>query len=189
NQQGVGVRNAILAGVKEAVGKYILIAPIDEIAPLIAIPDMIYLMDHGCDLVSGTRYGYGGRRLGGSFIGKTLSRVANKLYYSLSGSGISDTTTGLKMFRKQIFNKIKLESETGGWAVLFELAVKAQIGGFKLGEVPATSIDRLYGGKSTFSLKLWTGEYFKWFVWGVKHSLIKRRGIKPLVRIPAGTIR
>lgn len=118
-----------MAGIEKTNGKYILIAPIDEIAPLINVSDTIELLDEGCDLVSGTRYAYGRRRLGGSFIGETLSCLANKLYYSLPGSGISDATTGFKIFRKQILDKITLESNKGGWAVLFELAIKAQVRG------------------------------------------------------------
>ncbi|KPK77672.1 MAG: hypothetical protein AMJ79_02380 [Phycisphaerae bacterium SM23_30] len=39
----------------------------------------------------------------------------------------------------------------------------------KLGEVPIISIDRLYGGKSTFRLGPWFLEYLRWFLWGVWH--------------------
>ena len=81
---------------------------------------------------------------------------------------------------------INLQSKPIGWAVVFELAVKSQAAGLKLGEVPIISIDRLYGGKSTFNLGPWFGEYLRWFIWGIIHLHgIKQK--KKLVRIPEST--
>ncbi|MDP3788949.1 MAG: glycosyltransferase, partial [Candidatus Omnitrophota bacterium] len=146
NKLGAGVANAIKAGVDASSGEYILLFAIDEIGPVLAIEDMIALMDEGCGMVSCTRYAYGGRRLGGSFIGGVLSRIGNKFFQILSGAAFSDGTTGIKMFRKELFNKIPIESKPIGWSVVFEMAIKAQIAGMKIGEVPIISIDRLYGG-------------------------------------------
>jgi len=169
NQLGAGVVNALRAGVNAAKGEYILIFAADEVGPVIAIDDMLNLMDQGCDLVSCTRYAHGGRRLGGSKIGHLLSWLANKMFLYLFNSALSDCTTGIKMFRKSLFNEIELESSPVGWAVAFELSIKAQLQGYKLGEVPIISIDRLFGGESTFNLGPWFVEYLKWFVWGLKN--------------------
>ena len=54
------------------------------------------------------------------------------------------------MFRPELFEQLHLEARPIGWAVAFEMGIKAQLAGLKLGEVPIVSIDRLYGGKSTF---------------------------------------
>ena len=186
NKLGRGIKNAITTGVNSSQGEYILIFAADEVGPVLAIEDMIALMDGGCDLVSCTRYAYGGRRLGGSFIGGITSRLANKLFHLLSGSTLTDSTTGIKMFRKKLFESITLESQPIGWAVLFELAIKAQIKGSKLGEVPIISIDRLYGGTSTFSFGPWFGEYLKWFFWGLR-NLHGKKAQKPSIRIPKAT--
>ena len=187
NTLGRGVANAIKAGVNASKGEYILIFAVDEVGPVLAIEDMIALLDQGCGLVSCTRYAHGGRRLGGSWIGGFLSRTGNRLFSLLSGSAFTDSTTGIKMFRKSIFNKITLESKPVGWAVVFELAIKIQAAGVKLGEVPIVSIDRLYGGQSTFSLGPWFKEYLKWFLWGVRH-LHGAKIKKPIVKIPKSTI-
>jgi len=188
NNLGMGVINAIKSGVNAAEGEYVLIFCADEIGPVIAIKDMLVLLDEGCDIVSATRYAYGGRRLGGSLIGGILSRIANKLFCFFTGSVLTDATTGIKMFRKQILNQIVLEADPVGWAVIFEIAIKAQIAGMQLGEVPIISIDRLYGGESSFSLGPWVNEYLKWFWWGVKNLHLK--GTKKTIkrRIPEGTI-
>lgn len=187
NMLGKGVANAIKAGVNSAKGEYILIFAVDEVGPVLAIKDMVALMEQGCDLVSCTRYAYGGRRLGGSVLESIISRIGNRMFRIISGSVLTDSTTGIKMFRKSIFEKIKIEAKPVGWAVVFELAIKSQALGLKLGEVPIISIDRLYGGKSTFSFGPWLKEYLKWFFWGARHlhgSKIK----KPIVRIPSSTI-
>jgi len=186
NQSGVGVVNALKAGVSASYGEYILIFAADEVGPVIAIDDMLYLMDNGCDLVSCTRYAHGGRRLGGSIIGHALSWLANKLFLYLFKSAISDCTTGIKMFRKSLFNEIKLESSPVGWAVAFELSIKAQLQGYKLGEVPIISIDRLFGGESTFKLGPWFAEYLKWFIWGIKTAKLMRskKSAPAILRLP-----
>lgn len=168
NQKGRGVVNAIRSGVEAASGEYVLLFAADEVGPLLAIEDMLVLMNDGCDMVSCTRYAHGGRRLGGSWIGGLLSRTANRLFHGILGCRLSDATTGIKLFRRSLFETLQLESKPVGWAVTFEMAIKAQLNGWRLGEVPVISIDRLYGGKSTFRLGAWTREYLRWFLWGAR---------------------
>jgi dolichol-phosphate mannosyltransferase len=183
NQEGRGVVNAIRAGVKAAVGEYVLLFAADEVGPLLAIEDMLALMEEGCDLVSCSRYAHGGRRLGGSRMGGALSRLANRLFHRLAGCKLSDATTGIKLFRRSLFPALKLEARPVGWAVTFEMAMKAQLAGWTLGEVPVISIDRLYGGKSTFRLGSWTREYLRWFIWGFRHLRRVPERERPAVRV------
>jgi len=185
NQNSVGVIHALRAGVAAARGEVILIFAADEVGPVLAIEEMLELMDRGCEFVSCTRYAYGGRRLGGSLIGGLLSRLANGLFRYLSGTRFTDCTTGIKMFRREDFSRLNLQAKPVGWAVAFEMAIKAQHLGLKLGEVPIISIDRLYGGQSTFRLGAWCLEYSRWFIWGVQHLRWKRdRSGKVMVREP-----
>ena len=187
NRLGRGVVNAIRSGVEAAEGEYILIFAADEVGPVLAIEDMLELMKSGCDFVSCTRYAHGGRRLGGSFIGGILSRTANRLLKLFSGSVLTDSTTGIKMFRRSIFTKLNLQAKPVGWAVTFEMAIKAQLYGFKLGEVPIVSIDRLYGGKSSFKLGSWFIEYLKWFLWGSQRLRFMSSRPTVSVRLPIAT--
>ncbi len=189
NTLGRGILNALRTGVAEARGKYVLIFAADEVGPVLAIDDMIELMEQGCDFVSCTRYAHGGRRLGGSWIGGILSRLANRLFCRLSGCQLTDATTGIKMFRPELFDRLHLEARPIGWAVAFEMGIKAQIAGLTLGEVPIVSIDRLYGGKSTFVLGPWVAEYLRWFMWGWRQSFRSgsSRGATVRVRVPSAT--
>ena len=185
NTLGNGVVNAIRSGVTSSQGDVILIFAADEVGPVLAIEDMIELIREGCDFVSCTRYAHGGRRLGGSLIGAFLSYSANWLFHRLAASPFTDATTGIKMFRKEIFPSLNLESRPVGWTVAFEMAIKAQQAGLSLGEVPIVSIDRLYGGESTFRLGPWMVEYSRWFFWGLRAHFSSRTAAgKAKVRIP-----
>ncbi len=188
NDKGVGVLNALRAGVDRAAGDAILIFAADEVGPVLAIEDMIGLIEEGCDLVSCTRYAHGGRRLGGSWIGGTLSRLANVLFSFLAGAALSDATTGIKLFRRSIWPRFQFHAKPVGWAFAFEMAIKAQLENLQLGEVPIISIDRLYGGKSTFKLTSWTKEYLRWFFWGYRE--LRKKGpanhLSVRVRVPKG---
>ena len=103
--QSAGPRRAECdsAGVDAAVGDYIFLFAADEVGPVLAIEDMLALMQEGCDMVSCSRYAHGGRRLGGSAIGGVLSRLANRLFHGLAGCVFSDATTGIKLFRRSLF--------------------------------------------------------------------------------------
>ncbi len=188
NQLGKGVINAIKAGVQNSSGDYILIFAVDEIGPVLAIEDMIELLEDDCDLVSCTRYAHGGRRLGGHVIGGFLSRLANRMFSILCGSKFTDATTGIKMFKKSVFNELNFEAKPVGWAVVFEMAIKFQMHGCKLGEVPIVSIDRLYGGVSSFKIGPWVKEYMRWFWFGVKNLRKKNITNDVKVKIPTTTI-
>lgn len=167
NTLGRGVANAIQAGVAQAAGEYVLIFAVDDTGPALAIDEMLALMDGGCDLVSCTRYARGGRRLGGSLVGHALSRLANWLFRRVAGCVLTDATTGIKMIRRSAFDRLPMDATSAGWVVAFELAIRAQLAGLRLGEVPIISIDRLFGGTSTFALGPWFLGYLKWFAWAV----------------------
>jgi hypothetical protein len=56
------------------------------------------------------------------------------------------------MFRRSVFDQLHLEANPVGWAVTFEMALKAQLAGLSWARY-VISIDRLYGGKSTFETR------------------------------------
>jgi len=182
NTLGSGIHNAFRAGINTAKGDYVVFMLADDIGPMTSIEEMVALMDEGCDFVSCTRYAHGGKRVGGSVIGHILSRTANWLFHVFSGSVLTDATTGIKMFRREIYDTFDLQAKVG-WAVIFEMAIKAQAMGLKLGEVPISSVDRLYGGQSTFQVLPWVREYLKWFFWGMRYLRANRDRRTTTVRI------
>jgi len=178
-----GVLPAVREGVKAAKGKYVLIYAADEICPVLAIQNMLKLMDSGCDFVSGTRYARGGNRYGGSLIGHILSRLANTLFNLFSATALTDCTTGLKMFRRELFEKFDFSQTGSGWSFAFQMAITAQKMGLRIAEVPIVSIDRLLGGQSTFRLIPWVISYARLFMMGV-YQLPPWHSPKPFLLSP-----
>lgn len=166
-----GVKFAVEKGIKESKYDIIFVTAVDEIFPIIAIDEMINLIvNDGFEFISGTRYSKGGKRIGGSLLGSVLSKTANKLFKIFTNFPLSDCTTGIKMMRKNVWNSISLESNPIGWAFAFELTIKVYLNNFKIEEVPLKSVDRLFGGSSTFKPLSWIKEYLKWFLWGIKKA-------------------
>lgn len=163
-----GVLQAVKAGVENSKGKYILIFAADEIGPIVIIDKMLRLMDLGCDFVSGTRYSKGGKRYGGSIIGHVFSWTANKMFSMLSATALTDCTTGIKMFKKEIFNSLNLPRGKNGWSFAFYMAIYVQKMGLSIAEVPFISVDRFFGGDSTFKFWSWMISYCSCFVTGLK---------------------
>ncbi len=185
NRSGIGVAGAIRAGVENATGERILIFAADEVGPVLAVEDMMALMDEGAQFVSVTRYAHGGRRLGGTVIGHILSRLANAILNTVSGMGLTDSTTGIKMFRRADFDRLTRDANSVGWAIAFEMSINAQLQRMPLGEVPTISIDRLFGGKSSFQLVPWVIGYFGYFAMAMRR--LPRAGRPQVrVRIPPG---
>jgi dolichol-phosphate mannosyltransferase len=172
-----GVMNAVDTGVISSSYNKILILAVDEIFPIIAIDKMIELIiKKNFDFVSGTRYSKGGIRLGGSFLGSILSRSANKFFQILTKIPLADCTTGIKMMKKNVWQSTKLSQSSSGWAFAFELSIKTWLNGYKITDYPIKSVDRLFGGSSSFRLASWTKEYSKNFIWGFNQSRIKKKG-------------
>lgn len=169
NTLGRGVINAVRTGVAAAKGEYVLILPADDMGAIFGIGKMLTEIEKGYDLVSATRYAKGGKVVGGAVTSRLLSRVANELFILFAGSALTDSTVGIKIFKKEAFNKINFECKPVGWAFAFEMAIKAQMLGFRMSEVPIVSINRFYGGTSTFKLNKWIAEYIRWFLWGLRN--------------------
>mgnify|MGYP006088125473 FL=1 len=168
NKYERGVRFSIQTGIDFAKYDTIFITAVDEIFPIISIEAMYQeIIIKNYDFVSGTRYSKGGARLGGSIIGSFLSRLSNFIFNKLTKSQLTDFTTGIKMMKKQIWNSIDFNSKPIGWAFAFELSIKVIIANHKVCEIPFKSVDRLFGGKSTFKVGAWTLEYLKWFFYGI----------------------
>jgi dolichol-phosphate mannosyltransferase len=186
NTLGRGVANALRSGVDAAHSERILVFAADEVGPVVAIDDMMALMDEGADFVSATRYAHGGRRLGGSPIGHLLSALANRSLRWVSAIALTDSTTGIKLFRRSDFARLTQDAHSVGWAVAFEMAVNAQLLGLRLGEVPIISIDRLFGGKSSFRLIPWVIGYMRYFVLAMRKLPVGTPRPVPALRIPMG---
>lgn len=154
-----GIAEALKAGVENTQTEFVLVCMADEILPLLVVDDFIELLINGAKLVSATRYQGGGRRYGGSLLGHVCSKIANLILFRLFSWGFSDATSGMKAFRKSDWDTLSDNISYGGWAPALALARNAKRAGFKTGEVPVISVDRVIGGRSSFRLWRWIQQY------------------------------
>lgn len=166
NNKGKGVPNALRSGFENATGDVILILTADDLGPVLSVEPMLELISQGYDFLSATRYSKGGRAVGGVFMSRLLSRIANRLFYILCDTPLTDSTLGIKMFKRSILKHFTLSSQTG-WSIAFELSLKSQIANLKIVELPIISVNRFFGGVSSFRLAPWVKEYTRWFYWGL----------------------
>jgi glycosyltransferase involved in cell wall biosynthesis len=144
--RGVGERGmgyALVEGSGAARGEYVVWVMGDRSDKLETISDIVGKLDEGYDLVVASRYMRGGSRGGLSahkaFYGSTYTSLARVVF----GVPIHDITNAFRGFRREILDDLGLES--ADFAISPEFAIKAHLGGFRLGEVPTHYHDRRAG--------------------------------------------
>lgn len=155
------VKSAIDFVIKNTQNKYYLITVIDEFFTIYNICEMFKLFKkRKLDLISGTRYSKNGCRYGGNFIGKIFSTIGNYCFRILTIGKVTDATTGFKMFKREIWIESNLKSKIG-WSFSLELSCYIFLKNKKFDELPIISLDRPFGGKSTFKFMSWCKNYMK----------------------------
>ena len=169
----VGPKSAVETGFKNINSNIFCIMCVDEIMPIMALNKMynkIYYEDY--DFISATRYNREGKRYGGNLLGKTFSFLANYSFNFFKKTKLSDHTTGIKMMKKKVWTNIKLTSPGKTWAFSFELSLKVLKSDYKVSEVSIISLDRIFGGQTSFKFSSFFKEYLIWYIWGLRN--IKR---------------
>lgn len=161
NDYGKGVLNALKKGFDSVTTEWTLVMMADLSDDPGLVDGMIAKGDEGYDLVSGSRYMKGGKQEGGPWLKRKLSRIAGISLHYLVGIATHDITTAFKLYRTSFLKTVKIES-TGGFEVSMEITVKAFLAGRRIGEVPATWLDRT-AGQSRFNLKKWLPKYLHWY--------------------------
>jgi glycosyltransferase involved in cell wall biosynthesis len=162
NEYSKGVTGSIQTGIKMASGNYVFIYPADEINPIFALNDFTKKLNSGFDLVSATRYSKGGLRLGvGSFSGNLLSRLVATLVLFVTNGRFSDLSTGIKAFKKDVIEIPVEPFSQNGWSFPMEIELRALLGGKKISEIPIISVDRPFGGESSYHAASWILSYSK----------------------------
>jgi dolichol-phosphate mannosyltransferase len=108
-----------------------------------------------CDVVIGSRYTNGGSLdQNWPLWRKALSAFGNTYARTILNFPLRDVTTGYRMWRRQVLEKIPLDRiRSSGYVFLVEMAYVAYLMGFKIVETPIHFSDRRWG-KSKMSLKI-----------------------------------
>ena len=137
-----GLSTAVLRGLDEARGEFVVVMDADLSHPAERIPDMLkQLRSHRHDFVIGSRYVTGGSLdPSWGFFRRLNSRVATWLALPLAG--IRDPMSGFFAFRRDALPPRHLLSPIG-YKIGLELLVKGEFR--KPGEVPIHFADRVHG--------------------------------------------
>ena len=144
-----GMGFTLIDGTNKARGDIIVWTMGDKSDDLNTIYKMIDKINFGSDVVFASRYMEGGS-IGDNSKLKALmsggySFVANLIFRM----GVHDIGNAFRAFKKEVFDSVELER--GDFSISPELAIKAHLAGFKLGEVP-TSYTKRKKGTSQFKL-------------------------------------
>ena len=140
---------ALKEGTRRARGKIVIWTMGDRADDPQTYGAIVKKIEAGYDMVFGSRYMPGGSRGNLNPIKAFFSSKGTLLARWLFGVPVHDITNAFRGFKKEVFEKVKLESS--GFAISPEFAIKAHLAGFKLGEVPTVYYDRVEGA-STFKL-------------------------------------
>lgn len=142
----LGLGTAYKAGVELANGDHVILMDADLSHHPKYIPKFIEKAAEGkFDIVTGTRYAGCGGVYGWDFKRKLISCGANTLTQMALGPSVSDLTGSFRLYRKTALKKLMGMSRSKGYAFQMEIIVLAEQMGYKIGEVPISFVDRVYG--------------------------------------------
>lgn len=142
-EKGNTMGKALIAGTKASSGRYIIWTMGDMADDIKTYQEIINKLHNGLDLVFGSRYMPGGSRGNLDPLKAFLSSWGTLLARWLFGIPVHDITNAFRGFRREVFDKLKLDSV--GFSISPEFAIKAYLSGFRLGEVPTVYTNRIEG--------------------------------------------
>ena len=99
----------------------------------------------GAEIVTGTRYTSNGGVHGWNLRRKLTSRVANYIAQVLLSPGVTDLTGSFRLYKKDAADKLMKMVQSSGFVFQMEIIVRAKELGYKIGEVPISFVDRVFG--------------------------------------------
>lgn len=147
----LGLGTAYKDGFTLATGKNIISMDSDLSHDPSYLPSMIQtLSDH--DIIIGSRLVRGGRIVGRTLTRDLLSISVNTVLRTLLRVNVYDWTSGLRAYRREVWEDIMPEVHCDKWDFQFESLYKAIRKGYTVKEHPITFYERAEG-ESKFSLK------------------------------------
>lgn len=125
---GEAMKTALLAG----SGDIIVSTDCDDTYPLEMIPDFVRAIEDGYDIVSGSRLlGYGKPKnmpISNWLANWAFAWLTSRLY----GFAVSDVTTGMRAYKREVLNSIDWETN---YALPAELIIRPLLMGYKIKEI------------------------------------------------------
>lgn len=132
-----GYGNALIAGIDEAQGRYVIMGDADDSYDFTNLDPFIDRLRCGFDLVMGNRFkggiGKGAMPFLNRYLGNPILSFVGRLFF---GSQSGDFHCGLRGFNTESIERLDLSS--GGMEFASEMVVKATLQGLRISEVPTT---------------------------------------------------
>jgi glycosyltransferase involved in cell wall biosynthesis len=161
-----GKGQALFTGARAATGTLVIFLDADLDLPPEQLPDLLAGMGETDVLVGAKRDSMAAGRY--PLIRRVLSRLFSLATVGLFRLTVTETQTGLKIFRRNVLELVIPQMRIDGYAYDLEMLVRAQRAGFKLTQAPV----ELGPGASTASLRggmLWQmardTARLQWWVW------------------------
>ncbi|MGC8977617.1 MAG: glycosyltransferase family 2 protein [Candidatus Ratteibacteria bacterium] len=163
NEKEPGFANALKTGFENSKGEFVLPFMADLCDQPETIKKMVEKAKEGYDLICGSRYTKGGKKIGGPKIQNFFSKFVGISLYYLIRIPTKDCPNAFKMYRRDILNSLNLKSN--GFSISMEACLKFYFSGYKICELPTTWYGRKKG-KSKFKLSK-TLPYVKLYFWAI----------------------
>jgi hypothetical protein len=135
-----GYGNALMAGIAEARGKYVVMGDSDDSYDFREIPKFVAKLREGYDLVQGCRLPAGGGRVLPGAMPISHRWLGNPLFSLLArrwfGAPVHDVYCGLRGFTKKHFER--LDQRCTGMEFATEMIIKSSLCAARVAEVPIT---------------------------------------------------
>ena len=152
-----------------------------------ALPDLVGALSGGCELAVGSRYVPGGVIPNWAWHRRLLSRGGNVYASSLLGLGVSDSTSGFRVYASTVLRRIELDRiRADGYGFQIEMTYEAKRAGATVVEVPIRFVDRIEGESKmsmiivveALGLVTWWG--LKRLAQNVRRRTVATQGVNPL---------
>jgi len=141
-----GLATAILTGLASSSGRYLAQMDADLCHDPKHLPQMLNIIKQDrADIVVGSRYLPGSHFLDKSPFRKLVSMTAQSLAGMLLNIKVRDTTNNFRMFKREVYEKIKPNLTSKGNVILLEFLYLAKKSGYRIKEIPIHYVERKFG--------------------------------------------
>lgn len=133
--QGKG--NAVMRGVSEASGRYVLFTDADGATPIAELDKLFAAVGADAEIAIGSRrIASDSATCERAGLRELMGRVFYSVVNFLAVPGVRDTQCGFKLLRADVARALFDDLNESGWAFDVELLYRAQLYGYRIAEVP-----------------------------------------------------
>lgn len=169
---GQRAHGAIMSGFAASTAPFIVMFPADDDFNAGILDAMVAKAEQGAAIVCASRFIPGGCMVGCPWVKAVTMRTANWTLYHLARLPTHDSTSGFRLFARQVIERIPVESERG-FCFSMELLVKCHRLGWPISELPARWFERQHG-TSRFQVLKWAPDYLRWYFYAFATTLLRR---------------